>query len=142
MNYITSFLTAFCVSSVFIGCLHIICPEGNLSKPVKYLFSLLFIVIIISSATFFTDTEIDFTAPTVNIESQDELQIASAEYIFSYVLSANGINFSEITVCTDKSADSSIVISKVIIHTDCKKEKVLTALGELSKNREVEIIND
>jgi hypothetical protein len=142
MNYITSFLTAFCVSSVFIGCLHIICPEGNISKPVKYLFSLLFIVIILSSAKIFTGTKIDLNIPTVNMESQDELQISSAKYIFSYVLNSNGINFSEITVCTDKSDDSGIVISKVIIHTDCQKEKVLTALGELSKNREVEIIND
>ncbi len=143
MNFIISFLTSFCAACVLIGCLYIICPEGNLSKPIKYILSLLFIVIIISCGKItFKGNEIEFTAPQVNAQSSEELQILSARYVFEYTLRANQINFESITVCTDKLPDDSIVINKVIIYTDCQKEKVLKALGELSKTREVEIIND
>lgn len=142
MNFIVSFLTSFCVACIFIGSLYIICPEGNLSKPVKYLLSLLFVVIVISCGKL-TFKEINFTLPDTETQSinTEELEISSAKYVFSYTLRANDINFNEITVCTDKLTDGSIVISKVIIYTDCEKEKVLDALDTLAKTREVEIIN-
>ncbi len=143
MNFIISFLTSFCAGCVLIGCLYIICPEGNLSKPIKYILSLLFVVIIISCAKVtFKGDDITFTQPEINIQSTDELQISSAKYVFEYTLKANQINFESITVCTDKLPDGSIIINKVLIYTDCEKEKVLKALDELRLTREVEIINE
>ncbi len=143
MNYLSSFLSAFCVACILIGCLYIICPEGKLSKPIKYIFSLLFIVIIISCSKLpFFDTQIDFSAPDINTSTYQDLQISSAKYVYAYTLRSQEINFSEITVCTDKLEDGSIVISKVIIFSDCEKEKVLKALDGLLETREVEIINE
>ena len=52
------------------------------------------------------------------------------------------INFKEINFYTDKLEDGSIVINKVVINSDCRKEEILKALGELAKTREVEIINE
>lgn len=143
MNFIVSFLTSFCVACIFIGSLYIICPEGNLAKSVKYLLSLLFIVIVISCGRL-TFKESDFTLPYTETQAinTEELEISSAKYVYSYILKANDINFNKITVCTDKLTDGSIVISKVIIYTDCEKTKVLNALGEFAKTREVEIINE
>lgn len=143
MNYLTSFLTSFCASCVLIGCLYIICPEGNLSKTVKYILSLVFIVIIISSGTLtFSDIEVEFPNSQVSDGNYQDLQISAARYVYSYTLQAQKINFSEITVCTDKSEDGSIVISKVIIYSDCESEEIIKALGELATDREVEIINE
>ena len=142
MNFITSFITSFCAACVLIGSLYIICPEGNLAKPIKYLLSLLFIVIVIACTSIGKNIKFDFPNPEIQQSSTEELQIYSAEYVFSYVLKQNEINFDSITVCTDNSPDGSIVISKVTIYTDCEKDKVINALGELATTREVEIIND
>ncbi len=143
MTFINSFLTAFCVACILMGCLYIICPEGKLSKPLQYILSLLFIVIIISCAKLpFSSEKIDFSAPEINTESYEEMQISSAKYVYTYALKSAGINFREINFFTDKLGDGSIVINKVVINSDCRKEEILKALGELAKTREVEIINE
>ena len=50
MTRLSDFFITFCVSAVFIGALLIICPNGKISKSVKYVLSLAFTLIIISSA--------------------------------------------------------------------------------------------
>ncbi len=143
MSSFSSFITAFCVACILIGSLYIICPEGKLSKSLKYILSLIFIVIIISSSKLpFINNNIEFDFPKTQDVYFEELQLSSAKYIYSYALKEESINFKEIYFSTDNSPDGSIVINKVIIITDCQKEKVLKALGELSKTREVEIINE
>ena len=143
MNSLITFLTALCTACVFIGAVHLICPDGSLGKPVKYVLSLVFLVTIISATGFLKggfSTDINFN--TGAEVSEEELKAASARYVYEQVLKSNQINFTEITVCTDKTEDSSIVISKVIIYSDCNKERVLAALGESAKNLEVEIVNE
>lgn len=143
MNSFSSFITAFCVACILIGCLYIICPEGKLSKPLKYILSLLFVVIIISSSKLIViNKNVKLALPETNNTDYEELQLSSAKYLYSYTLKSQSINFKEIYFYTDKSEDGSIVINKVVIITDCEKESVLNTLGELSKAREVEIINE
>ena len=143
MNYLNSFLMSFCVSAIFIGAVFLICPSGKMSKPVKYILTLVFTVVIITSVTN-KNLNFDFSGfetPTVDTDGE-ELKIQSAEYVLGEVLRQNGVNFSKITVCTTKAEDSSIVISKVIIFSQERDEKILDALSEIVKNYEVEIINE
>ena len=143
MTFINSFLTAFCVACILMGCLYIICPEGKLSKPLQYILSLLFIVIIISCVKLpFSNEKIDFEAPEIATESYEELQISSAKYVYTYAVSSAGIKFKEMNFYTDKSEDGSIVINKVVINSDCREQEILKALGTLANAREVEIINE
>ena len=120
MSGLSTFLTSLCAASVFIGAVHLICPDGNMGKPVKYVLSL------------------DAAAEV----SDEELKTASAKYVYEQALKSNKINFTEITVCTDKTEDGSIVISKVIIFSDCAEERIRAALGEAAQNIEVEIVNE
>ena len=143
MSYLNSFLMSFCVSAIFIGAVFLICPGGKMSKPVKYILTLVFTVVIITSVSnknFDLDFS-DFKVPTVDTDGE-ELKIQSAEYVLGEVLRQNGVNFSKITVCTTKAEDSSIVISKVIIFSQERDEKILDALSEIVKNYEVEIKNE
>ena len=143
MSGLTSFLTSLCAACVFIGAMHLICPDGNLGKPVKYVLSLVFLVTVISAAGLLKggfDTDISFEASAA--VSEEELKTATARYVYGQALSAAEINFTEITVCTDKTEDGSIVISKVIIYSDCEKERILAALGAAAENIEVEIVNE
>lgn len=143
MGALTSFFTSFCAGCILIGVLHIICPDGNIGKSVKYVFSLVFLIIIISAANI-TVKKVDFNFPNIqtNLDTQENMQIASAEYIYSYTLRKANINFSKITVCTDKTEDDSIVINKVVIFSNEEKSKIIKALDVLAKVREVEIVNE
>lgn len=139
----TQFITSFCVGSVLIGSLYIICPKGNISKQVKYIFSLIFLLIIISAANVPLKS-IDFYALSPNnIQIDTEaLETTAAEYVFSYTLKKQNINFQKISIFTDKTDDGSIVITKVVIVTNEPPQKVTNALAGLLDNREVEIINE
>lgn len=143
MSYLNSFLMSFCVSAIFIGAVFLICPGGKMSKPVKYILTLVFTVVIITSVSnknFDLDFS-DFKVPTVDADGE-ELKIQSAEYVLGEVLRQNGVNFSKITVCTTKAEDDSIVISKVIVFSQESQDKILDALSEIVKNYEVEIKNE
>ena len=143
MSGLSAFLTALCTACVFICAVHLICPDGSLGKPVKYVLSLVFLVTIISAAGFLKGGfNTDITFNTASEVSDEELKAASARYVYEQVLKSNQINFTEITVCTDKTEDGGIVISKVIIYSDCNKERVLAALGKAAKSLEVEIVNE
>lgn len=143
MQFLASFFSAFCAACIFIGALHIICPEGNMKKPIKYVLSLVFLVVIITAAKIpIKNVEIDLATETYSPQSYETMQITAAEYVYSYTLKQQSINFSKITVCTDKSDKESINISKVIIYSNCEKQKIIKALGVLAKVREVEIINE
>ena len=140
----TQFFISFSTGCILIGALYILCPEGNVAKPIKHIFSLVFLLIIISAANL-PLKNIDFTMPTISPtdnENYNEMQISSAEYVFSEALKSQNINFSEISIFTDKTDDDSIVITKVVIVSNDAREKILNALGGLSENREVEIINE
>lgn len=143
MNVLREVITAFCAASIFIGALYIICPDGVMNKSVKYILSLIFLITIVT-ATGITVKKADFNfnIPEYNEANAEPLDVAAAEYAYAYALQAADINFSKITVCTDKTQNGSIVINKVIICSTCEKSQILQALGEVSTNFEVEIINE
>ncbi len=142
MTRLSDFFITFCVSAVFIGALLIICPNGQMSKSVKYILSLVFTLLIISSALKI-DFNLDFTPDTDSINSHTEtLQTHSAAYVYGQCLKAAEIEFSKISVLTNKNDDGSIVISKVLIFSKEDKNKILSALSLVAQNYEVEIINE
>lgn len=139
----TQFITSFCVGSILIGSLYIICPKGNISKQIKYIFSLVFLIIIIYAANVpLKSIDWDALSPKDIQINSETLETSSAEYVFSYTLKKQNINFREISIFTDKTSDNSIVITKVVIVTDEPPQKLINALAGLLENREVEIINE
>ena len=142
MTRLSDFFITFCVSAIFIGALLIICPNGQMSKSIKYILSLVFTLLIISSSLKI-DFNLDFTPNTNVINSHAEvINTHSAVYVYSQCLKAAKIEFSKISVLTNKSDDGSIVISKVLIFSKEDKNKILLALGEVAQNFEDEIINE
>ena len=139
---INSFLISFCVSAIFIGFVFIICPSGQMKNSVKYILSLVFTLIIISSALKI-DFDLDFKSDTSNTEATTQaIDEASARYVFETCLNASKIEFSKISVLTTKNADDSIVISKVLIFSKEEKSKILNSIEGITQNLKVEIINE
>lgn len=143
MNYLSSVISAFCASCVFIGALYMICPEGNLSKSVKYVLSLAFLVSVLAAAGLGVkniDFELEFNEQA-GVSSQ-ELENLNIKLIFEETLRQKDIPFKEITVFTDKPESDRISINKVIIRSDCEKEKILDALSGIAESLEVEVVDE
>ena len=142
MTRLSDFFITFCVSAIFIGALLIICPSGQISKSVKYILSLVFTLLIISSALKI-DFDLNLTPNNNAISSHTEaLDTQSAAYVYGQCLKAANIEFSKISVLTNKTEDGSIVISKVLIFSKEDENKILSALSLVAQNFEVEIINE
>lgn len=143
MNYLSSAISAFCASCVFVGALYMLCPEGSISKSVKYVLSLVFLVMVVSAAGMGVknlDINFDFTQQAA--VSTEQLEGVNIRLIFEETLRQNGINFEEITVFTDKLETGGISITKVIIRSDCEKEKISAVLSNVANSIEVEVINE
>ena len=143
MNYLTSFLTAVCATAVFIGALYMICPDGSMNKSVTYLLGLVFILCV-TAASGVTVKNVDFSFPTqtASAQSSKDSLIKAAEFVYKSSLKSAGIEFKEITVCTNNLEKDSISISKIRIVSNCPAEKIMAALGEAAEAYEVEIINE
>ena len=142
MNIIYSFLTTLCAVCVIIGALQLLAPEGAMSRPVKYILSLVFLAVTVCSALP-RAAKIDFNIPAARVTTDEgELLSTSAEYVYAAALNNAGIKFFEITVCTDKTESGGILISKVYIRSDYPEFKVKEALGKAAENYEVVVINE
>ncbi len=120
-----------------------LCPEGGLKKSIQYILGLVFLLCVIAACGI-TVKKADFKieAPALAANDTAALDTAAAEYVYSYALNRAGIDFSEITVFTDKSDSGSISINKILIRSSGERERILEALGDAAKNIEVEIINE
>lgn len=99
-----------------------------MSKTVRYALSVFMLFCIVSAAMLFTGTKIKPDIPTVNIEKNDMSAVA-ARQTFAEALRREGIDFSEITVCTDKSDDGSISITEVTVYTSVSEERINEIIG-------------
>lgn len=143
MSYLTEIVAAFCVVCVFIGALFMLCPEGKLSKSVKYVLSLVFLVSVMSVAGMGRgkiNFDFNFNQP-VNLQTE-QIDNLNLRLGVEELLRKNGINFEEIEVFTDKLENGGISINKVIIRSDCEKEKIFAALADIKDLIEVEVIDE
>lgn len=120
-----------------------ICPEGNLSKSVKYVLSLAFLVSVLAAAGIGAkNIDFDFEFGEQTCISSEELENLNIKLIFEETLRQKDIPFKEITVFTDKPESHRISINKVIIRSDCEKEKILGALSGIAESLEVEVVDE
>lgn len=140
MNSIYEFITVFCSICLLFGGIYILKPTGNTAKTVKYIFSLIFVCVVLTA--IFKIKNFDFSLKQNSVDYQisyDSLTESAITKTFSEALRSSNINFSKITVCTNKNDDGSISISKVTVISDEPKEKITEALGATSAEYEIEV---
>ncbi|MBO4692845.1 MAG: hypothetical protein J5659_00415 [Clostridia bacterium] len=135
-----AFITSFCVGCIALGLLYVLVPGGNLSNAAKYAFSLTFLCIVLSSATFISKADIKLDNKHSLDFGDERLSAASARLVFSEALSAEKINFDKIVVFTDKSGADSINITKVYVYTDASEQRINEVIG--SDSYEVVVVNE
>lgn len=140
MNSILAFIVSFCIISVTLGALYILCPEGSMQKSVKYIFVLLLICACLPLIKGFEDINFNSSRQTYELETRKTAALG-ARLTYEQALKSAGIEFSKITVCTDKSEGGSIIISEVIVYSGEQEEKIKKIIGNEGEY-EVTVINE
>lgn len=143
MNGINSFIMSFCTVCILIGGLYIICPSGTFSKSVKYVFCLVLICCVAATVKGIKSTDFDFaeSSEAKSVEISQTAAASAAEQVFSVALKNENIEFSQITVCTDKTDDGSIIITEVIVYSSDDPNRIKKVI-ESGNNYEVSVINE
>ena len=116
METVRQIASTVAVSAVIIGSVYIICPNGQMSRPVKYIAGLIILLCIVTpfmSASFDidkTETSMDFSL------SAEPMLIKQTEYIAEAVLTEHNIEFDKIEVSMDISDDGSISIYRIYLY--------------------------
>jgi len=140
MSGIGEFITVFSSFSLLFGGMYVLKPGGNTEKTVKYIFSLIFISIMLSAILNIKLDDFKSISTDVSADiSTDALKSEAIRRTFMEALRLENINFSEITVCTNKKADGSISISKVIVYSCDSKEKIIEVLSTADTEYEIEV---
>ncbi|MBR3145365.1 MAG: hypothetical protein IKF53_05690, partial [Clostridia bacterium] len=107
MNSIFSFLKTFSLGGIVIGALYILVPEKTFKKPIIYILSLTFVLLILLSVPRHIDFDYSFNEETVeeNIESINE---QTALLTIKSALSIAGIDYSKLEVDFSKDPDGKI----------------------------------
>lgn len=104
------------VSAILIGSVYIICPSGQMNRPMKYIAGLIILLCIVTpfmSASF----DIDKIETSVNFSvSAEQMLIKQTEYIAEAVLKEHGIEFDKIEVSMDISDYGGISIYRIHLY--------------------------
>lgn len=117
------------VSAAVISAFYIICPDGNMSKQMKYIIGLLMLLAVLTPIVSVnieiptSDKEIEFSADA------SDMVASQYSYIAQSILENEKIYFEQISVITDILEDGNIIISKVCVYGAEDIEKAKSALS-------------
>ncbi|MBQ2274569.1 MAG: hypothetical protein UHE86_04185 [Acutalibacteraceae bacterium] len=117
------------VSAAVISAFYIICPDGNMSKQMKYIIGLLMLLAVLTPIVSVnieiptSDKEIEFSADATDMVA------SQYSYIAKSILENEKIYFEQISVITDILEDGNIIISKVCVYGAEDIEKAKSALS-------------
>ncbi|MBQ1231144.1 MAG: hypothetical protein IIX73_02145 [Clostridia bacterium] len=117
------------VSAAVISAFYIICPDGNMSKQMKYIIGLLMLLAVLTPIVSVnieiptSDKEIEFSVDATDMVA------SQYSYIAKSILENEKIYFEQISVITDILEDGNIIISKVCVYGAEDIEKAKSALS-------------
>lgn len=142
MNNILEAILGFCAAAIFIGAVSVLSPERNMSRPTKYVISLVFIVVSVSLFSVFGKAQI----PTVNSNVSPDVQandmlVYQTEYLCAALLRDNGIAAEKILVNTNIGSDGDIYISKITVYSNEDSQRIVQVVKSAFVTERVEVIN-
>ncbi len=141
MNGFYSFILAFCTVCTVLGGISVIIPSGNFARPLKYVFSLCFICVILGSVLSLDKIDIDFNSTKQDISVSENGAEVLARQTFEEALRRADIEFEKIRVFTDKSESGGIFITEVVVYS----HESATKINEIIRSDgayEVRVVNE
>ncbi len=137
MEAIKEIALSVSVSAAVIGTVYIICPDGNMSRQMKYIIGLIMLLSVVTPVIK-ADIEIETVSPSKDyVSDATEMIKSQSVYIAEKLLAAEKISYDRILVNTDILSDNNIIISNVCVYGAKDKEKTLAALSEYFKEVEI-----
>lgn len=141
MSNLSSFMISFCSSCILLGFLYMLCPDGSMSKSVKYVFCLCFLCCVLSTVIGMPKIDLgDFSQTSKSDTVTEQSAATTAQLIFTEALTRSNINFAKIEIDTNKLSDGSITISRVTVYSTVPADQIIAAIG--SDSYEVCVINE
>ena len=141
MNGFYSFILAFCTVCVVLGGISVIVPSGSFARPLKYIFCLVFICVILGSVISMDKIDFNTEGEHEEITLRENGAEILARQTFEEALRRANIEFQEIRVFTDKSESGGIFITEVVVYSHestVKINEVISSDGAY----EVRVINE
>ena len=141
MNNLSVFLVSFCSACVLLGFLFLLCPKDKLNSSVKYVFCLCFLCCVLNGAVNFPKLNLSqFDTASTKAALTEQSTASVAQSVFAEALTQQNINFSKISVDTNKLSNGSITISRVTVYSAESVELIASVIG--SDSYEVCVINE
>lgn len=142
MKEILQAILGFCAAAIFIGAVSLLAPAKNMSKPTKYVISLVFIVTTVSLFSVIGSTKTPVFSKTTNTIQGEEILSYQTEYLCGALLKDNGIPYQKISVNTNIEQDGSIYISVITVYSNAEPSRIEGIIKEAFETERVEVIND
>lgn len=128
-------------AAIFIGAMFIMAPTGNMSKSVRYVFTLAFFCSCIALFMGMGDIELDFalTSDNTDYTAARSLTETQAEYICAAALRDNNISFDKISVSTDIDGEGGIFISSIEVLSSDEGALIKKIINETVLTKEVTV---
>ena len=141
MNGFYSFVLAFCTVCAVLGGLGVIVPSGNFANPIKYIFCLCFVCVILGSVISIGKVDFSIMGESEELTVSEIGAEVLARQTFEEALRNADIEFEKIKVFTDKSESGGIFITEVEVYSHesfAKINEIISSDGAY----EVRVINE
>ena len=141
MSGFYSFVLAFCTMCAVLGGLGVIIPSGSFANPLKYIFCLCFICVILGSVISIDKVDFNILKEREEITVSENGAEILARQTFEEALRRANIEFEKIRVFTDKSESDGIFITEVVVYSHesfSKINEIISSDGAY----EVRVINE
>ncbi len=141
MENIAQIVMGLSAAAIFIGAMFIMTPTGNISKSVRYVFTLVFFCSCIALFIGVGDIKLDFGSASgkTDYTAACELTKTQAEYICAAALKDNDISFNKISVSTDIDEAGGIFISSIKVYSSCDAEQIKKIINKTVQTKEVTV---
>lgn len=141
INELKNMALGFCAAAVFLGALSFFAPSGNMKKPVKYAFSLVFLLF--CTGLFSVFGKFSGKIPeTPAVQADTGISESYAEYLCEAVMKDAGLSYKKITVKTNINENGGIYISEIRIITAEPKAAVEKAVKSQLETEKLEVVNE
>jgi len=142
MKEILQAILGFCAAAIFIGAISLLAPAKSMSKPTKYVISLVFIVTSVSLFSVIGTQKITaFSNNTPTVQGEKILSYQT-EYLCGALLKDNGIPYQKISINTNIDKDDSIYISVITVYSSAEPSRIERIIKEAFETERVEVVND
>ncbi len=122
METLKNIAASVSVSAVVIGAVYMICPDGVMSRQMKFIAGL---IMILALMTPFIGTKFEIPEPSETPDysaSAEDMLCAQTRYLAESVLKSKGIDFERIEVFADISSDGGISFYRIYLYGVSNKD--------------------